>query len=89
MNRPPSISPFDDKFLTEQFETMQTQPAEMALGAMNSISDASTQATSTFVNTFNQDFDVPFVDNYPPDWLQQMNSLEPLQWGGGEHHYEG
>jgi len=68
---------------------MQTPSAEIALGAMNTIPDANTQAISTVVNILNQDLDVPFLDNYPPDWLQQMESLESLQWGGGENHYEG
>ena len=24
-----------------------------------------------------------------PDWLQQMYDAEPMQWTGGEHHYDG
>jgi len=41
-----------------------------------------TEPTSTSIN-------MPAVDKPCPDWLQQMYDLEPLNWRGGEHFYDG
>jgi hypothetical protein len=70
---------------------MQTRstniPAEAA--TLHPMTTIGVETSNSAVNGLNQDREVYSLDHIQEDWVQQMHALEPLQWAGGEHHFEG